>query len=363
MFPLIKGNVTKQAHVGVPDGTYEEEHARQGFFGRASHLFHLHPPTAWRRIEGPLRPRLLRGQDLPAGASDSDGRPIMLMRHATVGIGVVRLTRAPGHFVRNGDGDEVHFIHAGRGTYETDYGPLGYEPGDYLWLPKGTTYRTLPAGDTFGLVIESRRELHWPERGLLGQHAFIDLAMVETPEPKPCRAAGEEFEVRVKRHGEWTSFYYDFHPLDVVGWKGDLVPLRFNVRDLRPVVSLRAQLPPTVHSTLVGPGIGIFTFVPRPFPSEPDVLRVPYYHRNIDNDEVIFYHSGEFMSRRSVEPGSFTLHPQGIDHGPHPKAVEAARAKDRSNDVAILIETEESLAVTEAGAKVEDPAYATTGMA
>jgi homogentisate 1,2-dioxygenase len=148
-----------------------------------------------------------------------------------------------------------------------------------------------------------------------------------------------------------------------VGWKGDLTPLRFNVRDLRCAVSMRAQLPPTVHATFVGHGLGVFTFVPRPFPSDPDVLRVPFYHRNIDNDEVIFYHAGEFMSRRGVAPGSLTLHPQGIDHGPHPKAVEAAREREWSTEVAILIETEESLTPTEAARGVEDPEYATSWMA
>jgi len=361
MFPLIKGTVTRQAHVALPEGTHEEEHARQGFAGRASHLFHLNPPTAWTRVEGPLRPRLFRAQDVAANVSDESGATAVLLRNSTVALGVMRLTRAPHALVRNGDGDEVHFVHAGRGTCETDYGPLRYEPGDYVWLPRGTTYHVQPDEPTFLLVLESRAELGWPDRGPLGQHAFIDLAAVETPEPKPHAERGA-FEVRVKRHDQWTSFLYDFHPLDVVGWKGDLTPLRFNVRDLRCVVSMRAQLPPTVHTTFTGRGVGVFTFVPRPFPSEPDVLRVPYYHRNIDNDEVIFYHSGEFMSRRGVGAGSITLHPQGIDHGPNPKAAEAARTRAESNEVAILIETEESLEPTEAAASFEDPEYVRSWM-
>lgn len=359
MFPLVKGIVTRQAHVGVPAKTYEEEHARRGFAGRASHLFHLHPPTAWKRVSGPLRPELFRAQDLAVDASAGTGAPVPLMANADVTIGVVRLTRPPSPFLRNADGDEVCFVHQGRGACETDYGPLAYQPGDYLWLPKGTTYRVLPDEPTFLLVVESRGELRWPDRGPLGQHAFIDLAAVETPDPKPQHGSGE-FEVRVKRRGQWTSFVYDFHPLDVVGWKGDLTPLRFNVRDLRPVVSMRAQLPPTVHATFVGEGVGIFTFVPRPFPAEADVMRVPFYHRNIDNDEVLFYHAGQFMSRRGVAAGSLTLHPQGIDHGPHPEAVEAARTAETSSEVAILIETVEPLAATDAARGVEDREYATT---
>jgi homogentisate 1,2-dioxygenase len=362
MFPLIKGRVTRQAHVALPDGTHEEEHARRAFAGRASHLFHLNAPTAWTRVEGPLRPRLFRGQDLAPDASDDSGAPTVLLRNQTVALGVMRLTRAPRALIRNADGDEVHFVHAGRGRCETDYGPLRYEPGDFLWLPKGTTYHLWPDEPSFLLVLESRAELEWPDRGPLGQHAFIDPAAVETPEPEAQTARGE-FEVRVKRHDQWTSFFYDFHPLDVVGWKGELTPVRFNVRDLRCVVSMRAQLPPTVHATFVGRGVGVFTFVPRPFPSEPDVLRVPYYHRNVDNDEVIFYHAGEFMSRRGVGAGSLTLHPQGIDHGPNPRAAEAAKERESSNEIAILVETEDSLEPTDAAAGVEDVEYVRTWMA
>ncbi|MEK6580386.1 MAG: hypothetical protein AABZ55_14260, partial [Bdellovibrionota bacterium] len=55
-FGWSQGKVSPQPHVDVPEGTYEEEHGRQGFFGRASHLYHRHPPTGWLRIEGPLKP-------------------------------------------------------------------------------------------------------------------------------------------------------------------------------------------------------------------------------------------------------------------------------------------------------------------
>ena len=47
MFPLVAGKTAKQAHVGLPEGTFEEEHGREAFEGRASHLYRAHPPTAW----------------------------------------------------------------------------------------------------------------------------------------------------------------------------------------------------------------------------------------------------------------------------------------------------------------------------
>jgi homogentisate 1,2-dioxygenase len=54
--PHIRGRVAAQAHVDLPDGTVEEEYARDGFAGRYAHLYRRHPPVAWTRIDGPLRP-------------------------------------------------------------------------------------------------------------------------------------------------------------------------------------------------------------------------------------------------------------------------------------------------------------------
>jgi homogentisate 1,2-dioxygenase len=359
-FPQVKGRVTRQAHVRVPEGTWEEEHARRGFFGRTAHLYHLNMPTAWTRIEGPLRPRCFAGDRLdPPDRARPEGTALRVLHNDDASVWISRRRRPMPYFYRNADGDDVVFVHQGRGRVETDYGPLAFEPGDYLWLPKGTTYRVVPDGpENFFLVVEAR-EFTWPDRGLLGQHAFIDPAMVETPEPEAHDERGQ-FELRVKRLGVYTSFFYEHHPLDVVGWKGDLAPVRFNVRDLRPVMSPRYHVAPTVHSTLVSPSCAICTFVPRPFESDPDAQRVPFYHRNIDYDELIFYHAGEFFSRHGIGPGALTLHPQGIHHGPHPRAFEAARAKTGTNEVAVLVETTAPLRIAPEAEQVEVPEYATS---
>jgi len=360
MFPLMKGRVPRQAHVGVPDGTYEEEHARRGFVGRTSQLYHLNPPTAWVRVEGPLRPRLLLGANAkPEDATSARGEPLVLLENADAVVSISRRREPMPFFVRNCDGDEVHFVHEGRGVVETDYGPLRYEPGDYVWIPKGTTYRLVPESeDGFFMIVEAR-EFSLPDRGPMGQYAFLDPAVMESPEPQTHDERGREFELRVRRERQWTSFFYRHHPLDVVGWRGDLTPLRFNVRDLRPVVSARYHMPPTVHSTLVSEAVTICTFAPRPLETDPECQRLPYFHRNIDYDEVLFYHSGQFMSRHGIGEASLTLHPQGIHHGPHPSAFEAVRKKQNTEEVAVLVETTRPLRVTAAAEGLEDPAYHT----
>ena len=364
MYLQKKGVAPNQAHVGIPEGLCEEEHGRRGFAGPVSHLYRTHPPTAWVRIEGPLRPRAFACAALPTPDQRSgDSRPLEILSSPDVRVFVCRRSESMPYFVRNADGDEVQFVHAGRGRCETDYGMLAFEPGDYLVLPKGTTYRILLDDDNeaaFFLIAEFPLPVELPERGPLGQHALFDKGVLESPEisDKQAQKDGQEWEVRIKRAGEYTRVVYPFYPMDVVGWKGDLWPAKLNVRDFRPVTSARYHLPPSVHVTFVSGGAMISTFVPRPLESDPQALRVPFYHRNMDYDEVLFYHSGNFFSRSGIEPGMMTLHPQGIHHGPQPQAVEASLAKTSTDEVAVMIESARPFAVMPEIESVEIKDYA-----
>src|SRR5438034_819022 len=111
-FGWLQGNAPLQPHVGVPQGLYEEEHGRRGFFGRVSHLYHRHPPTGWLRIEGPLRPHAYAATEL---AGESEGQATWLLENPDVRLGIARISKPMGVFARNADGDEVRFIHAGAG--------------------------------------------------------------------------------------------------------------------------------------------------------------------------------------------------------------------------------------------------------
>ena len=52
MYPLKKGKTASQAHVGLPNGTFEEEHGRKGFYGKSAHLYrHFSPGISSLRFE------------------------------------------------------------------------------------------------------------------------------------------------------------------------------------------------------------------------------------------------------------------------------------------------------------------------
>ena len=359
MYPLKKGKTASQAHVGLPNGTFEEEHGRKGFFGKSAHLYHVHPPTGWIRFEGKLRPHCIDLNKLrPTDQAESKGSPVAFLGNEDVKLYVSRRSAPMPFYYRNADGDELYFVHRGEGTIETDFGPLQFEKGDYINIPRAVTYRVVPrTTDNFFLIIQSQTEFEQPDKGLIGQHALYDPAVIVTPEPQPSLEEGKEWEVRIKVEDEFSSLWYPFNPMDVVGWKGDLTVWKLNMRDIRPIMSHRAHLPPSAHTTFSTRGAYVCSFLPRPLEEDPAALKVPFFHRNTDYDEFIFYHDGNFFSRDNIKPGMVTLHPRGIHHGPHPKALKAQGTRTHTDEYAVMLDGLNPMHVLPAGEAVEWKEY------
>jgi homogentisate 1,2-dioxygenase len=360
-FPRVEGETSKQAHADLPAGTYEREIGRDGFFGPATHIYHKHPPTGWTSFDGPLRPRAFDA--VKAVEKGDPNRIIPLLSNANCKIDIWRCLASMPALARNADGDLLFFIHAGEGDLFCDFGHLPYREGDYILLPRGTMWRLETKQPTTVLRIEATNGSYkLPERGILGPHAIFDPAALETPKLDDAFKSQRdgEWTVSVKRRGELTKITYPFNPLDAVGWKGNLTALKLNWRDIRPVMSHRYHIPPSVHSTFVADRFVVCTFVPRPIESDPGALKVPFYHSNDDYDEVIFYHQGEFFSRDNIHPGMMTWHPNGFTHGPHPKAFAAGAkaAKTMTDEVAVMIDARDPLDMLEAAEGTEDRGYA-----
>lgn len=361
--PRKEGETSRQAHADLPAGTYEREIGRNGFFGPASHIYHKHMPTGWTSFEGPLRPRSF---DALAAAEES-GDPFsapLLLSNASLKFRIWACRRPMEHLARNSDGDELLFIHQGSGELFCDFGHLSYRDGDYILLPRGTMWRLQPNAHSVALLLEATNNAYrLPERGILGAHAFFDPAALDTPKIDDAfraQANEQEWKVSVKRRNAISVITYPFNPLDAVGWKGNLAPVRLNWRDIRPVISHRYHIPPSVHSTFVADRFVVCTFVPRPIESDPGALKVPFFHSNDDYDEVIFYQQGEFFSRDNIRAGMITFHPNGFTHGPHPKAFAAGAkaSKIMTDEVAVMIDARDPLDMGKAAQLFEDKNYA-----
>ncbi|MGZ3773447.1 MAG: homogentisate 1,2-dioxygenase [Pseudobdellovibrionaceae bacterium] len=358
MIPYIKGLVTSQAHVNVPDGTFEEEYARNGFSGRYAHLYRSEPPVEWISIDGPLKPRAYDFNKVPALSTDYLSSRKPYLENSDIKILFSSLAQEMTYFYRNADADEVLFVHQGTGTIETDFGPLKYTEGDYLIIPRGTVYRLIPQGLSQFLIVESFSEVRFPEKGMLGQHALFDPAVLKTPEPAPSTFKSDLYQLKIKRCDEITTVTYPFSPINTVGWKGTLTVWQLNVKDIRPVSSDRYHLPPSAHTTLLGHNFVICSFLPRPLENgDPNAMKVPFYHSNIDFDEVLFYHKGQFFSREGIKEGMLTFHPQGIHHGPQKEAIQRTQNIKETNEVAIMIDTKKPLYLSPESEKIEVTNY------
>jgi homogentisate 1,2-dioxygenase len=360
--PRVEGEASRQAHANLPAGTYEREISKEGFFGPASFFHHRHPPTGWTHFEGPLRPhafdlvKLDASQASPWQASAILSNPHVKIRHW-------RLNASMDHLVRNADGDDLLFIHAGAGNLFCDYGHLQFAAGDYILIPRGTLWRMEITEALTALLIEATNASYTlPDKGLVGAHAIFDPAMLDTPKlDDRFRQQQSEtaWRVLVKRADEISTVTFPFNPLDAIGWHGDLSVLRINVRDIRPLMSHRYHLPPSAHTTFVGERFVVCTFVPRPFETDAAALKVPFFHNNDDYDEVIFYHAGDFFSRDNIHPGMMTLHPGGFTHGPHPKALRnmLVQSKPATDEYAVMIDARDALQINVQARAVEWDGY------
>jgi len=356
--PIVEGLASRQAHADLPPGHVERELGKEGFFGPATHMIHPRPPTGWTSWEGPLRPRAFDLAKLGAGVSPWDAHVILHNAHLRMRWWICEQSMR--ELARNADGDELLFVHAGSAELFCDYGHLHIDAGDYVVLPRGTMWRVEVAAPLALLMIEATNS-HYalPDKGLVGEHAIFDPAMLDYPRLDDAfraqAAQPGEWRVRIQRRQQISTVTYPYNPLDAVGWHGTLLPVRINVRDLRPLMSHRYHLPPSAHASFVSQRFVVCTFVPRPFETDPGAIKVPFFHNNDDFDEVIFYHAGDFFSRDHIHPGMVTLHPCGFTHGPHPKALGRMlqQSKPATDEYAVMIDARDALDIAPAAESVE----------
>lgn len=359
-----------------PDGSlyHEELMGIHGFSGVQSILYHIRPPTRVRHMEmvcrleiayedvGPLRHRHIRTANINSRGDAIEAR-IPLMGNNDVVMYTARPDAPMNYWYKHAQGDDVLFIHDGRGVLETQFGVLRYRPGDYLVVPTGVMWRLLPdeGSEQRMLVVEAYGHIEPPRRYINNYGQFLENSPycerdLRPPDELVTHDEQGEFEVRVKTRGQITRFVYYHHPLDVVGWDGHLWPFAFNIGDFEPITG-RVHQPPPVHQTFDGPGFVLCSFVPRLFDYHPLAIPAPYNHSNVDSDEVLYYVEGDFMSRKGIERASLTVHPNGIPHGPHPGTYEGSIGKVRTDELAVMVDTFRPLRLTRHAVEMEDEKY------
>lgn len=375
------GRVPRKHHIAFPregGGVHHEQClTREGFESGYTIAYHLERPHAQEPAPevargfalprpappGPLAKRhYLSGDVARRGGAPLDAR-VPLLASEDVVLGVLFPDRSDDVYFANGDADDLYFVFEGGGTLRSQLGDVRFEAGDYVFVPRGLIHRfelSADAGRQWWLSMELRGGLHVPRqfRNELGQ-LRMDAPYTHRDFRRPEFVGPVDEGLRalvVKRGDRFHGYRYAHAPLDVVGWDGTVWPWAFPILNFQPRAG-QTHLPPTSHGTFAARGALICSFVPRVVDFHPEAIPCPYPHASVDVDEVIFYCRGNFTSRRGVGPGSISLHPAGIPHGPHPGAYEGSIGHRSTDELAVMLDCLRPLTPTVEAAAVEDAGY------
>jgi homogentisate 1,2-dioxygenase len=379
MYYQQRGKIPPKRHTQFrqADGSlYKEELVTsKGFSGIYSILYHTHPPTRVKEVLSPIRYAAKPLKDYTLKQTHLNTSSIKLTGEDFLSARKVLLTnndcsisicspaqRKTDYFYKNAEGDEVIFIHDGSGVLISPFGKLEVRQGDYVVIPRTVIYKfEFNEGPLRLLIIESSSPVETVKRyrnelGQLLEHAPYCERDIRSPQELITETSRGEFLIKIKKQGFLHPYLYDFSPLDLIGWDGFLWPYAFSIHDFEPITG-RIHQPPPVHQTFQGFNYVICSFVPRLFDYHPLAIPAPYNHSNIDSDEVLYYAEGNFMSRKGIERGSFTLHPGGLPHGPHPGTVEKSIGAKATEELAVMIDTFHPLHLTEDALEFLDKNY------
>ncbi|MBS4189397.1 homogentisate 1,2-dioxygenase [Bacillus sp. FJAT-49705] len=378
MFYRKMGEIPHKRHTmfNKEDGSLYREQVMgtKGFSGTQSILYHHYMPTevSQSQLIGKYLPEYedqdsLNHRHLMTDKIEKKGNALYareyLLGNDDLLIGTMKINEEMESYYRNGDGDEMLYIHYGTGKIETMFGTITYHPGDYVIIPIGTIYRVIPDDSEISkvLFIESFSQITTPKRyrneyGQLLEHSPFCERDIRGPEKLETFDEKGEFKVITKTRGYLHSHVLNHHPLDVIGWDGYLYPWVFNIKDFEPITG-RVHQPPPVHQTFEGHNFVVCSFVPRLFDYHPEAIPAPYYHSNVNSDELLYYVEGNFMSRKGINKESITLHPSGIPHGPHPGTTEASIGRKETLELAVMIDTFRPLKIVKQAKAIEDGNY------
>jgi homogentisate 1,2-dioxygenase len=371
------GKLPSKRHIQFrqPDGSlYKEELvSSKGFSGIYSNLYHTFSPTDVKKVlepvkyDTPLAEYPLLQTHLKTSGTGFTGEDFLearkvLMKNADVAIAICNPSgKGMDYFYKNGEADELLFVHDGSGVLYSQFGKLPFTKGDYVVIPRTTIYKLEFTETCRFLIVEATGPIETVKRyrnelGQLEEHSPYCERDIHPPQELVVEEAEGEYLIKIKKQGYLHQYVYAHSPLDVVGWDGFLYPYTFSIYDFEPITG-RIHLPPPIHQTFQAWGFVVCSFVPRLFDYHPLSIPAPYNHSNIDSDEVLFYAEGEFMSRKGIDRGSFTLHPGGLPHGPHPGTVEKSIGAKETHEYAVMVDTFKPLHLTVEGIKFVDKNY------
>ena len=218
----------------------------------------------------------------------------------------------------------------------TELGVMDVAPGWIGVVPPGMRVRVELEGELArGYLCENYgRAFVLPELGPIGANGLANPHDFLTP-----RAAFEEqarpTRLVQKLAGRFWETTLPRSPFDVVAWRGNLVPYRYELARFNTINTVSFDHPdPSIFTVLTSqsgqPGTANCDFVifpPRWMVAE-HTFRPPWYHRNVMSEWMGLVHGVYDAKAEGFAPGGASLHNAHAAHGPDKATYEAATAAE-----------------------------------
>lgn len=237
-------------------------------------------------------------------------------------------------FLACADGEMLLLPQQGRLYLRTELGNLEVAPGEMALIPRGLRFQVdLPDGPARGYACENHgAPFRLPELGAIGANGLANphdfLAPTAAFEDKAGR-----FRLVAKYQGALWESDLEHSPLDVVAWRGNLAPCKYDLRRFNALGSISFDHPdPSIFTVLTSPSessaapnADFVIFPPRWMVAE-HTFRPPWFHRNVMSECMGLIAGAYDAKAEGFLPGGLSLHNALTGHGPDAATFGAASA-------------------------------------
>jgi homogentisate 1,2-dioxygenase len=234
------------------------------------------------------------------------------------------------------DGELLLVPQHGRLLVTTELGRLLVEPREIVVIPRGVRFRVeLQDGEARGYVCENfGAPFRLPDLGPIGSNGLACERDFRTPHAWYEDRDGA-YELVAKFSGQLWSAPMDHSPFDVVAWRGNHAPYKYDLRRFNTMGSVSYDHPdPSIFLVLQSisdtPGVDAIDFVifpPRWLAME-HTFRPPWFHRNVASEFMGLVHGAYDAKAEGFMPGGASLHNCMSGHGPDAATFERASRAD-----------------------------------
>jgi homogentisate 1,2-dioxygenase len=256
-------------------------------------------------------------------------------------------------FFYDADGELLIVLQMGRLRFHTELGIVDARPEEICVIPRGVKFRVeLLDEGARGYVCENYgQHLRLPDLGPIGTFGLANSRDFLTPAAAFEDRDGD-FRMVTKYGGGLWEAEIDHSPLDVVAWRGNYAPYKYDLNKFNCINTVTFDHPdPSIYCVLAAPtavpgtsSVELGCFPPRWSVAE-HTFRPPPFHRNVSS-EFLGQISGQYIGKGdSFAPGSASLHNCMSGHGPDADAYERGKTAELKpqfldNTMTFLFETQ-----------------------